>query len=87
MTSPFPVAIQPPEYPRPNLHKEEPCADVVGHRAHPDVPMLLEVLGCDYWKEMGRSHSMPLSLDHSKRLGPKSAETDYATYLHRVLYS
>ena len=31
------------------IYKEEPCADMVGHRAHPDVPMLLEVLGCNHF--------------------------------------
>ena len=36
------------------IYKEEPCADMVGHRAHPDVPMLLEVLGCNHWEERGQ---------------------------------
>lgn len=37
-----------------DLHKEEPCADMVRHRAHPDVPMLLEVLRCNHWEEGGQ---------------------------------
>lgn len=33
------------------IHKEEPRADVVGHRAHPNVPVLLQVLRCYYFTE------------------------------------
>lgn len=29
-------------------HKEEACAHMVWNRAHPDVSMFLEVLGCDH---------------------------------------
>lgn len=29
-------------------HKEEARADVVRHRTHPDVPVFLQVFGCDH---------------------------------------